>query len=212
MALLNRLFNFNIESFIVFKEDIGRIDESILVKEGNLWAKEFHLTRVNIHNKKECFNLSSLWCEAYTNCPSIIEAEQAVKKMHEHGSLCFVAVKDNTYVGMLWLGDNNNFMFNRIGCFLQHEIKKSVYHHIYVSPGARGHNLQKALRLLALDNARKSDTNNIYAFVGCKNFSSIKNFLEFSCCYRLIYHIAIDIGPIKMDFHPKLSIENWVSH
>lgn len=211
MTLIHRLFNFGIESYIVFKENINDVDEKILLNEDDLWAQEFRLICVNINNKEECLNLTALWRKANVNCPSMIEAERAVNRMHTNRSLCFVAVREDTYVGMLWLGDNSNFMFSRIGSFLTQEINKSVYHHIYVTPEARGNNLQGGLRLLALNSAYKLGIDNMYAFVGCKNFSSIKNFLEFSCCYRLIYHIAIDIGPFKFDFHPKLSIEKWIS-
>ncbi len=211
MTLLHRLFNFDIESYIVFKENIDDIDDKILLNEDDLWVNEFRLIRVNINNEEECLNLAALWRKAYTNCSSIIDAERMVNRMHENGSICFVAVREDTYVGMLWLGDNSNFMFSRIGSFLTQERNKSVYHHIYVTPEARGNNLQRGLRLLALNLARKRGIHNMYAFVGCKNFSSIKNFLDFSCSYRLIYHIAIDIGPLKLDIHPKLEIEHWVS-
>jgi hypothetical protein len=211
MTLIHRFFNFDIESYIVFKEIINDVDENILLNEGDLWTKEFRLIHVNVNNREESHKLIALWRKAYITCPSIIDAERAVNRMYENGSLCFVAVREDTYVGMLWLGDNSNFMFSRIGSFLTQEINKSVYHHIYVIPEARGNNLQGGLRLLALSLACKLGIDNMYAFVGCKNFSSIKNFLEFSSCYRLIYHVAIDIGPLKFDFHPKLSIEKWIS-
>lgn len=210
MKILSRLFKFDIDSYIVFKESINDIEEKHFFSGNGLWEGKYRLIPVDINNKDELCKLTVLWCKAYVSCPSTTDAERTIKKMYSNGSLCFVSIQDEAYVGMLWLGDNSNFMFNRIGSFLLQETRKSVYHHIYVMPEARGFNLQGGLRLLALQWARKCDIDEVYAFVGCKNFSSIKNFLEFSNCYRLIYHISLDIGSLRLNFHPKLAIEKWV--
>jgi len=203
MGLFNRLLNFDIESYIVFKENVKTIEKSEPVDGDTKWVKKFHLMCVDIKNGEERLKLAKLWCKAYPGYKTICD--------DDNGSLCFSAAYGESYVGMLWMGDNGNFMFGRIGSLFKQEKNKAVYHHIYVRETARGNNLQYGLRLFALRTARKRDVGNIYAFVGCKNFSSIKNFIGFSDSYRLIYHIAIDVGPIKLDLHPKLSIEKWIS-
>lgn len=211
MTTFARLLNFDIESYLVFQEDVNNACDGAVLNYGASWAEIYLLTRVDFNNNDDVIKLAGLWHQAYPNCLSINDAKRTVERMYARGSLCFAALHEDAYVGMVWLGNNSNFMFNRIGAFLKQEVNKAVYHHIYVAPDARGSNLQGGLRLLALNSARKRGANNIYAFVGCKNFSSIKNFIGFSSKYKLIYHIAIDIGPLKLNFHPKLSIEKWVS-
>ncbi len=71
MSLINRLLNFNLDSYIVFSENPSFIKTESCVRANDLWADKYQLVRVDISEAGQRMKLAALWHTAFSQCASM---------------------------------------------------------------------------------------------------------------------------------------------
>lgn len=198
--LVNRIFYFDLDCYLVFQSS------SCIGQE----YQQFDGYDIKIVDHKtdlpelEAFYLSERWSGDKNSLQDHLNGRFV------NGSYCIVSMARGEIVGAAWLCRiPNNGAPNFSGC-ISNDVGSYLCFDSYVNRAHRGHQLQRRM-----DNFRKrmafdKGATNVYTFVGCRNFASIRSMLSVNEKYKITYHVMIKLGKLLVfNFYPKWKREVW---
>lgn len=188
--------------FVTFSESLDEIEAEL--------PSGYTVRAVGIDNSEKKQALVKLWLNAYYNfhVRDTDLAEADISRLAQSKNTCFGLFFGEKLVGMHWVGyeDAINAMeFTRI---LKAHSNAAVMHHVFILSDHRGNKLQNPMMIAGKQAAKRLGRTAIFTFVGVRNFASVRNMMECSDGYQLIYHLKIDLPFCTFNLFPGSDISN----
>lgn len=157
-------------------------------------------------------SISALWAIARPQASSIPGDDAGLSKTKQllgEGRVCIAAFNNNEALGMAWLASEgviDNVDFAR--CLAPYA-KRALVHDIFVLPHARGNRLQMGLLQACHQFGRSHGIERLFAFVGVRNFASIRNFMRSFDSYQLVTHLKFDVPGFTFHRYPGFDSDQW---
>jgi len=198
-----RFFKLSFNGFILFKRNLKATDftENIIIPD------EYQILLVDKNSDKSNLKkLSVLWHHTYGS----MEADVKINQLLADGNVCSCLLNDGEFVGMVWFGFFASVQRMDFAHLLKTEQSFTILHHIFIKNSCRGWGAQRLLQNWGCKQVIASfGVDKAYAFVGVKNFASIRNFLRTFEAYKVVYHLKIDIPFITFNVYPNKSENEW---
>lgn len=199
--IINRVFYFDIDCYFLFVN-------SMLTGMVNQYDDDYEIAIVNSD-----ISLISKLTDFY-----ILEREgndktsleDHLKERISNDQYCVVSIINGLVVGASWCCRLPNKQVSQFSRCVNSEVGSYLCFDSYVNVAHRGNRLQQRMdevrkRLAFNDNARQ-----VFTFVGCRNFASIRNMMRVNDRYKIVYHVTLKLGrKFAFNFYPKWQGEPW---
>jgi hypothetical protein len=205
--IFHRLFRFFVDGYFLYASDVNSVED-----EPSIPLPEGYSTRVLDKTSESDINqLYQIWGEAYFTSPDlhspVIKSE--VDALLEGDDVCVLLLYGEEVAGMQWAGFSDAFRRIDFARCLLKDINSAVFHHSYISPKHRGKKLQIPMMWYALQVLKSKGVQNLYTFVGVRNFASVKNMMKSYQRYQIVYHIKTDIPLLELNLFPGFDPGKW---
>lgn len=199
--IINRAFYFDIDCYFLFSF-------SGLTGVVNYYNDRYEIAVVNsdssLFPRLMDFYLLERWNKDKESL------ENHLKDKMTKGQYCVVSLTNGMVVGASWCCRLPNKYISDFASCVNKDAGSYLCFDSYVSSSHRGNKLQQRMDEVRKKLAFEDGANRVYTFVGCRNFSSVRNMLSVNDKYKIVYHIMFKLGRnFCINFYPKWCREPW---
>ena len=206
-SLFSRYFKYYLEGYILFRQSIDFI-ENLPLADLKLGYTLVLISKYSDETSQD--SLIELWNKAYYSDDNTAKARTEVLRQLDDGDICSVLIYERKMVGMSWFGFKEAAQRMDFSNIISNEKQFLLTHHVFILPIYRGWAAQRFIFSFGVNQIRQNyDINNLFVFVGMRNFASMRNSERDYAESRAIYHLKIEIPFFSFNVYPKKSQNTW---
>lgn len=196
--LKSNIFSCSIETYYVFEKDLNK-PIPVISPKINVILYKIDLNQSNIND------LITYWPNYFRFSRTDEELKRSLIYYLNCGDECFCVKYNNTIVGMIWLGYQNNYMLKSLAAKIGLRKDEAILHRLYVNSDLRRQHVSSFMLSSCMNYIKVKGYNKCFVYVGIRNISSILVCIKKFDKYRIIHCLEIVLLGIRFNIFPEYS-------